>query len=103
MSALRLLVFLPSALTRVPIVAELPHQIKGFQGLSMNWRFTGCIFRGPAAPDAPERVYDQRRCTGSYHRMSLPRFARERVPTKLEARSPLKARQNPSSLTSTRP
>ncbi len=45
-----LLVFLPSALTRVPIVAALPHQIKGFQGLSMNWRFTGCIFRGPAAP-----------------------------------------------------
>src|SRR5260370_32553109 len=98
-SAPRLLVFLPSALTRVPIVAALPHQIEGFQGLSMSWRFTGCIFRGPAALDAPERVYDQRRCTGSYHRTPC----RGSPGSPYQIRSSLKALQNPSSLTSTRP
>ena len=36
---------------------------------------------GRAAPDAPERVYDQRRCTSGKPSDVLPRIARERVPT----------------------
>src|SRR5208282_4654197 len=42
-----------------------------------------CLERvcGRAAPDAPERVYDQRRCTGCQPSDVLPRNARERVPT----------------------
>ena len=44
-----------------------PHQITGFQGLSMNWRFTGCIFRGRATPDATDTI---RALTGCYYRTS---------------------------------
>ena len=36
---------------------------------------------GRAAPDAPERLYDQRRCTRSESSDVVPRIARERVPT----------------------
>ena len=36
---------------------------------------------GRTAPDAPERVYDQRRCTRSEPSDVVLRIARERVPT----------------------
>jgi hypothetical protein len=36
---------------------------------------------GRAAPDAPERAYAQRRCTGCQPSDVLPRITRERVPT----------------------
>ncbi len=40
-----------------------------------------CTFCGRAAPDAPERIYDQRRYSRLDHRASFRRIARKRVPT----------------------
>ena len=42
---------------------------------------SGFAVCGRAAPDGPERRYDQRRCAGSQPSDVLPRIARERVPT----------------------
>jgi hypothetical protein len=43
--------------------------------------FHDCAFCERAAPDAPETIDDQRRCTGCRYRTIYGGLARERIPT----------------------